>query len=357
MLLKLLGGVTIIMKELHSIKPFRKNTNLGIIRLNKLATPDSEKMTIKIGDKVVYPKGFDTYGHPVISESNFAYYLAQKENTERRGESFVPSVEYVERQFCYKREIYDSAENLEKAISLPTEDADKDTASKEELQKRATLQKSALKNLKEILENRKKAVFCKKIKLNTFVLYNKYVLAEDGRIYEYLSEETYECDVVQIENPEKLVIGKELHLPGEADTCDVCGKGFYIEDIKNGEVSENEKCLKVHKKCLHDFIEATQQQQASHIIDAVYNGRPPVEILTCFDEEEKEVVTWFEYKTNQGTIAIRFKRKVIVIKWYDNFKPFNMSIFEGERVTKFDRGIHAWSKDDAIRYLGMAKKA
>lgn len=48
---------------------------------------------------------------------------------------------------------------------------------------------------------------------------------------------------------------------------------------------------------------------------------------------------------------------MIVIKWHDNFKPFNMKIFADERVTKFDRGIHAWSKDDAIRYLGMAKKA
>lgn len=98
-------------------------------------------------------------------------------------------------------------------------------------------------------------------------------------------------------------------------------------------------------------------KEASQIIDAVYDDKPEVEVRKEWDEEDQKEKIWYCYKTNQGTISIRFKNKVIVLEWHNNFKPFSMNIFKDERVTKYDRGIHAWSRDDAIRYLSMAKRA
>ncbi len=318
-----------MLKELHSIKPFRGSSELGIIRLNKLAYPDNERMIITIGQKRIVPIGFDTYGHPILSKTAFQYYKAAKENTERKGESFVPVVEYESKPFCVKREIYDSENGI-----------------KEYLKNLATF--------KKLLICRKQAYFCKQ-ELNAFVVFNKYILASDGRIYCFGNEGTFEEEVVQVD--ENTIQNKEeVHIPSEEDVCAICGAKFSIDEIKENEVIENKKLQKVHRECYKDFLQSSELQLASQIIDAVYDERPKSEII------EEDDATWYEYKTNQGTIRMKFKTKVIVIEWYNNFKPFNvLSLFCGERVTKYDneeiRGIHAWSKDDAIRYLSMAKKA
>lgn len=320
--------------ERHSIKKFRE-TNLGIIRLNKLADSDKD-MQIFIGKKEIWPISYDSYGHPIISANNFAYYLAEKQNVERRGESLVPTVEYEERCFCIKRELYDSPKAILDAVSSP---------------------KDALKYLKQILIQRKLAAFCGK-ELSTFVLYGKYVLASDGQTYVLESSKLLiEEVVVKIEDIETISYKEEIHIPSERDKCDICGKKFTIEDVQNFAISANENSVKTHKDCLKDFEQATENQLASQIIDAVYDERPESEIINEYEEEEGKNVKWYAYNTPQGTIKIRFKRKVIVVEWLDNFKPFNMTIFNNERVTKYDRGIHAWSKDDAIRYISMAKKA
>lgn len=329
------------MTERHSIKKFR-DTNLGIVRLNKLA--DSNKdMKIFIGDKQVWPIGFDTYGHPIISESNFAYYLAKKQNTERRGESLVPTIEYEEKVFCMRSEAYDAEEAFIRA--LEAKDAKEDEKDK-----------IALKNLKQVLNYRKHAAFCKK-EMHTFVLYGHYVLASNGHVYILKeSKEVYDKEVVMVD-PETISYTEEIHIPSERDTCGICGKKFTIKDVENFSISINENSVKTHINCFKELKVETEHQTASQIIDAVYDGRPESRVESEYDTEKSKIRNWFIYKTNQGTIKISFKTKVIVIEWEDNFKPFNMSIFDGERVTKYDRGIHAWSKDDAIRYVAMAKKA
>jgi hypothetical protein len=95
--------------ELHSIKKFRVGS-LGIIRLNKLAYPMD--ITIRLEDKTFKPIGYDTYGHPIISEENFTYYKALKSIRERDGGRLVPEVEYLPCPFVVKREVYDSAEGI-----------------------------------------------------------------------------------------------------------------------------------------------------------------------------------------------------------------------------------------------------
>lgn len=328
-----------MLKEMHSIKSFRGG-DLGVIRLEKLAYPDKEKMRIFIGDKEIKPVGFDTYGHPIISKDNFTYYKALKAITERKGENLVPVVEYESKPFCVRKDVYDSVEAIENSLK-------------------------SLKDFKKMLIFRKQAAFSG-YELDVFVIEDMYILKENGHIYECehmqtkaLSEEKASKKVLGIEDIETLIVGKELHIPSEHDVCAICGKSFSIKDIENFEVSENEECAKVHTECFKNYIEAVNYERASKIIDAVYTGskKPTSKVSEIYDSEDDEMKTCYVYKTNQGTITIYFRTKVTIISWHDNFKPFNMSIFDNERVTKFDRGIHAWSMDDAIKYLQMAKKA
>lgn len=153
-------------KELHSIKKFR-GSNLGILRLNRIAKTSSIK--IHIGKEEIKPIGFDTYGHPIISEKSFTYYRALKALKERSGESLVPEVEYEPSAFCIRRDVYDSKEGIEKIETFP--------------------EKEQLKELKRILIHRKLANFNQK-ELKTYILYGKYALNSDGRVYMCTYDET-----------------------------------------------------------------------------------------------------------------------------------------------------------------------
>jgi len=328
-------------KELHSIKKFRAG-NLGIIRLNRLAIP--REITVKIGDEEFKPIGYDTYGHPIISEENFIYYKALKSIKERQGDSLVPEVQYIPKSFAIKRDVYDSMEGIEKIENVP--------------------ERERLKALKEILIYRKQAKFiCQK--LNTFILYDKYALFNDGHIYmckyNLKGEIKSERIVMELSDVNNFELQEEVHIPRCEDVCAICGKGFDINDIKNFSTTEDENGRKEHKECFKKYIEAVNYQKASKIIDSVYQENTGSEVVKEYDEEDQKEKVWYLYHTRQGDVAIRFKNKVIEIKWFGNFKPFNLEqLFKDEDVTKRKledaKVIHAWCIDDAIRYLSMVKK-
>lgn len=328
-------------KELHSIKKFR-GTTLGVIRLNNLAFPGKENMKITVGNEEIFPIGFDTYGHPVIASKDYLYYLAKKANTERNGDTLVAEVEYKVRPFCIRRNLFDSIEAIKAAIEGENDGNKK------------------LGALKDILINRKLATYSGN-KLNNFIIWNKYLLSSDGKIYLIDS-------MKQVDDSNSVILcndvitdierGSEFHVPSSTDTCAICGKSFSIDELKDMQISEDEEASKIHIKCEEKFNKETNFQKASQIIDAVYDERPPSEIR--YVEEGGKSIIWYVYKTYQGTIAISFKTKVIVIKWGNDFKPFNMELFDKEKVTKGSqprRFIHAWGKDAAINYLAKAKNA
>lgn len=343
-------------QELHSIKPFRGG-NLGIIRLNFLSYTDCTKITV--GDEEFYPIGHDTYGHPIISEKNFAYYRALKAIRERDGESLIAEVEYKPQPFCVRSDIYDSAEGIQKIIDG-----------------------NSLKEFKKILIYRKQANFYNQVindsekqptfkKMNTFIVFEKYALHSDGHIYmcsyerkvdSITDQDNLTKDVFDLSAVNNFKLHEEVHLPGEDDVCAICGKHFNMEDVRTFSVVEDQNCKKAHRDCLDKYTVAVEYQEASRIIDMVYREYPKSEIITEHDKKSNKDKVWYLYHTKQGDVAIHFKNKVIEIKWFGNFKPFNLkTLFKDEDVTKKSlkdaKVIHAWSSDDAVKYLTMVKKA
>lgn len=61
---------------------------------------------------------------------------------------------------------------------------------------------------------------------------------------------------------------------------------------------------------------------------------------------------WFEVITRQGPIQIGWRKRVINIDWSQMpLKRKAEVLFSGENVTKGDYHIHAWSPEDAARYI------
>lgn len=167
--------------------------------------------------------------------------------------------------------------------------------------------------------------------------------------------------VMELSEVNNFKLLNEVHIPNENDTCAICGDKFNINDIKNYLTTEDEKSQKNHTTCLYNYVEAVNYEKASRIIDTVYLEKPSSEITKEYDEEDQKEKVWFVYHTQDGDVGIRFKNKVIEIKWFGNFKPFNLeTLFKDEDVTKRKlknaKIIHAWSPSDAIRYLMMVEK-
>lgn len=238
MLYEITGGkFDMIEEEIKQIDKFR-GTTFGIIRLKNLAYPSCDKMKITIGEKQVFPIGFDSYGFPIISEGSFKYYMAIKE---RKDKAFSVVVKYEKRPFCIKRSVYDyeDREMFEFETKKPSIES---------------LYLSDLKTLKAVLINRKMAAFLGK-ELNNFSLYNKYLLCENGKVYECLSAENHKDDIVKLDEKIDISCLKEVHIPGENDFCAICGKTFELEDVKKFNIDEDQNCAKVHKHCLREINE------------------------------------------------------------------------------------------------------
>ena len=140
--------------------------------------------------------------------------------------------------------------------------------------------------------------------------------------------------------------------------CPKCGKEFTIADIKNFATTEDSKCDKVHSSCIYDCTVAVNYEQACTIVKTVYQEEFPSEIIKEYDEEDEKERIWYKYHTTDGDLGIRFKNRVIELKFFGNFKPFNPELlFKDEDITKKrledSKIIHAWGFKYAIKYLNI----
>lgn len=112
------------------------------------------------------------------------------------------------------------------------------------------------------------------------------------------------------------------------------------------------------------------------LMDIVYD-EAPFDLLPngyCNQECCKHI-PWLKFHTPDGDIVIGWRKRVISIEWQENFKPFDMAVFNKENVTKWEgdnniyktikkgqartnvkRGIHAWGENKAYEYLKKIKE-
>lgn len=60
---------------------------------------------------------------------------------------------------------------------------------------------------------------------------------------------------------------------------------------------------------------------------------------------------WFRITTTKGRVEIGWRKRVINIEWEERVAGTAASLFPNEEVTKGERSIHAWSVEDAARYM------
>ena len=149
----------------------------------------------------------------------------------------------------------------------------------------------------------------------------------------------------------------EYVLPNEGESCPWCTEKFTIEDVKK------ERCGIINGKVAH--INCVKQYEhereidriINHIMEYIYKDELTFDIIPNEYSSEAYFARkpWFVCHTPDGDIKIGWRKRVISIEWQDNFKPFDMSIFDSEDVTKWNRGIHAWGENKAYEYISKVK--
>lgn len=62
---------------------------------------------------------------------------------------------------------------------------------------------------------------------------------------------------------------------------------------------------------------------------------------------------WFRVTTKKGIIELGWRKRVIQIEWHKDVAGNAKELFPAEEVTKGENYIHAWSLEDAQRYINL----
>ena len=354
--------------EEHRIDFRRDETNrlYGFISLNKKpADPDS--ITIKMFGEEIFPNDFDITGMPIFSEEASLVLATKKRiisgnrTSHNMPEKLNVEVSYREADYNFSLDEIDTVDGIKASLA-------------------------DLTTFTELCRKRYLATIQLRKPLNCFVLFGRIMLDEHGYIRRIrnLSDHKYSLTVLPEELPEvctreefdKIVTffdsATNHAIPQNGEKCPCCGKVFTINSLKEDLDYVNHKIA--HKECIQNYhYYAEIDSLIFNIIDSVYPDKVAFDVLPnpAIYNKELQHIPWFLVHTRFGDIKIGRKCGKISIEWQENFRPFDICIFNNDqRVVKwFDhspcfkqiahgeapldskRGILALTEKDAIDYL------
>ncbi len=121
-----------------------------------------------------------------------------------------------------------------------------------------------------------------------------------------------------------------------SEKMDECIRAINLEnDRLDPEVNKNKE---LQKKNILSLFEAS----------SVYVKEIPNEYYSAWSYRSP----WFLITTCYGVIKVGWRKRVLVIDWKDSdIKVFAEDLFKDEKTTKGDYMIHAWSYEDAKKYI------
>lgn len=355
----------------------------------------AKKETVKVfafGEEIV-PDDFTIAGEPIFSKVKTLLYSWKKKQELREGRT-EPSIE-----ICYEEYTAEEIMGLfaEEAISdsckfkgLSPEEETKEKfwEAKKNFDTVEGIERS-LADLDTFWKMLKERNLCAQFKeidflLGEYVVFGKYYLDRYGQILkienaDYVQEEPWIPKVCGRNEFDILTnsyhVSEEIMLlPKSGESCACCGRKFEIADLENGleEIYLLDSSEMAHKKCYENFYRQLEIENITGIVDMAYPEKPKMELIPN-RVNHKSRIPWFLFHTSDGDIIIGHKSEeedAISIEWQENFKTFNMAIFNSEKTDKWQdsqtkserkkgnvipcyakRGILADSEGKAFSYL------
>lgn len=201
------------------------------------------------------------------------------------------------------------------------------------------------------------------IKLNEFVLFNAVLFDQFGQAMKltYRNQESYNYkfnNIITLEefksNIEEFSYGSGA-IPNGKDYCSHCNQDWELINLRDCTQREGHK---YHIECNKFSLYEKVKKEFEYIASRAFNNYQIYAIKNEYGSDDYNGC-WFIIKTSEGDIKIGWRKRVIQIKWLQNYKPFSFDGKEDDVTKKFsknERYIHAWNIDDAIKYLNEAKE-
>ena len=335
------------------------NNLWGQISLKYLANPKTMEITCQ-GEPLI-PERFNIYGEPIFSEETAMLYTwkgRELSRNDKNSSSFLPvEVHYEKQEFTTSWTEFDTVQGIENSLrSL--------TAFHEMLNNRRLWHKAKNKYLKE------------------FVVLGRYYLDIFGQVLTITKADITSKVVPKVCSLDdfKRLLSEDGYfsssfsslIPRKGDVCPCCGKKFTMTDLRKGTSFDLVNGKIAHETCKKNYYHHREIDKISRcLVDLVYDEKPKFDLLPNGYWPDCDYIPWFLFHTSDGDILIGWRKRVISIEWQENFKPFDMAIFNSENVTKWcgdagisykriragtlptcaKRGIHAWGTEKAIEYL------
>lgn len=144
-----------------------------------------------------------------------------------------------------------------------------------------------------------------------------------------------------LQKDEIVCYGPSIYVPNTNSICPVCGRKISMYDLRVREFSllNGKSC---HRNCFHDYEQQLGISKISSLIDKIYDEKLKYKIT---EKNYSSVTLLFE--TPDGGIEIQDSLGMVAIEWKENFKPFDIAIFNDEKELKW------CSVNGEVKFLGI----
>lgn len=124
--------------------------------------------------------------------------------------------------------------------------------------------------------------------------------------------------------------------------------------IQEGDEAEVNRQRFVHPACNQERIDRETREDFEAMIEEAGFEDYEIEAVTNQYGSGDYRGSWFRVNTRSGKpLLVGWRKRVIDIQWSP--EDFRGDITNGDEVTRSDRNAHAWTRDDAVRYLENLK--
>lgn len=229
-----------------------------------------------------------------------------------------------------------------------------------------------LKSLNEIIEARTIYGKIYGVRMENFV-FNKIVLLDRfGQSFVFNEVSFGNDDVYRLGKVVNLqeLIRYEMHysygekyVPSIDEKCEQCGEAFTVDDLSSISSTWHSRKM-MHNGCIGHHYYETERETIEEMMKKVYQHELSYRGIKSNYNIDKNGHNrpWFKIGTPDGDILIGKRKRVFHIEWHESYKSFSET-FSSEDVTKEfsahknERYIHAYSVEDAVKYLTLAKNS
>lgn len=306
----------------------------GLLELSKLPIPGS--ITVYLQGQLIEPESFDEYGNPILSIEMTEYFttrhqlLCRNNPEDNTSEDIYARVSYEVMDFTAPQDEFDSVRGIQKSLD-----------SLEAFNKMLTNRRCYLK------------AFGDKASLSEYIVWGRYILDKAGKIHDwsgtikntstntlktaqFLEEIRKLPDVCQIsilssflQKDEIVCYGPSIYVPKTDAICPICGRKISMYDLRVREFStlNGKSC---HRNCFYDYEEQLSIGRITSLIDEIYDEKIKYKIT---ERNISSITLLFE--TPDGGIEIQDTLGLVAIEWKENYKPFDIAIFNNEKELKW----------------------